>query len=81
METSTATLPTGIVWLEKERQWLGLKAIGKAVWEGERAEKTTTEMGYYLVCWALTPAPFNVVARQQWDVEDGETTSTGGSTC
>ncbi|HEY6844704.1 MAG TPA: ISAs1 family transposase [Terracidiphilus sp.] len=70
METSTATLPTGTVWLEKERQWPGMKAIGKTVREGERAEKTTAEMGYYLVCRALTTAPSNEVARQQWDVEN-----------
>ena len=70
METPTATLPTGIVWLERKHQWPGLKPIGKAVREGEGAEKTTTEMGYYLVCRALTPAPFNEVARQQWDVEN-----------
>jgi hypothetical protein len=70
METSTATLPTGTVWLEKERQWPGMNAIGKTVREGERAEKTTAEMGYDLVCRALTTAPSNEVARQQWDVEN-----------
>ena len=48
----------------------GMKAIGKTVREGERAEKTTAEMGYYLVCRALTTAPSNEVARQQWDVEN-----------
>jgi hypothetical protein len=70
MEMPTLTLPAGIVWLEKEHQWPGLKAIGKAAREGEKAEKSTTEIGYYLLCRALTPAPFNDVARQQRAVEN-----------
>jgi hypothetical protein len=79
-EAPTLTLPTGIVLLEKEHQWPGLKAIGKPAGEGERAENTTTEMGNGVLSAlpALTPAPFNEVARQQWDVGN---TSTGGSAC
>ena len=70
MEMPTLTLAAGIDWLEKEHPWPGLKAIGKVAREGEKAEKTRTEMGYYMLCRALTPAPFNEVARQQRAVEN-----------
>lgn len=59
IETRTATVSTEIGWLQKQRQWPGLKAIGKVERRRETAEKTTAERAYYLLSSDLTPERFN----------------------
>src|ERR1700677_834965 len=70
IETRTATVSTEIDWLQKQHQWLGLKAVGKVVRMRETAEKTTKETGVYLLSSELTPERFSEVARQHWGVEN-----------
>jgi predicted transposase YbfD/YdcC len=70
IETRTATVSTEIDWLEKQHQWPGLKAIGKVVRVRQTADKTTTEIAYYLLSRALSPQRFNEVARQHWSIEN-----------
>ena len=70
IETRTATVSTEIEWLEKQHQWPGLKAIGKVVRMRQTAEKTSTEIAYYLLSAPLAPERFNEVVRQHWGVEN-----------
>ena len=70
IETRTAMLSTDIAWLQANRQWPGLAAIGKVTRVRETIAKTTTETAYYLLSTALPADRFNEVARAHWGVEN-----------
>ena len=69
IETCTATVSIEIGRLQRQRQWPGLKVIGKVERTRETAEKTTTETAYYLLSRALAPERFNEAVRQHWGIE------------
>jgi len=70
IETRSATVSTGIAWLQDTHWWPGLKAIGRIERVRETAAKTTTEKAYYLLSMPLTPERLNEVVRSHWGVEN-----------
>jgi len=70
IETRTASVSTDIDWLQEDRQWPGLIAIGKVVRVRETAAKTTTETAYYLLSKPLSGERFNEVTRQHWGIDN-----------
>jgi predicted transposase YbfD/YdcC len=70
IETRTATISTAISWLQQDRKWPGLAAIGTVVRVRETAKKTTTETAYYLLGTALSGERLNQVVRSHWGVEN-----------
>lgn len=73
IETRTATVSTGIEWLQADHQWPGPAAIGKIERMRETRDqqgfKTTRETAYYLLSTPLTPERFNEVARLHWRLD------------
>jgi predicted transposase YbfD/YdcC len=61
---------TDIAWLQADRDWPGLTAVGKVVRVREMADKTTTETAYYLLSTAMDPERFGEVVRSHWGVEN-----------
>lgn len=70
IETRTAMVSTDISWLQQDHKWPGLAAVGKVVRVREMADKTTTEIAYYLLSTPMTPARFGEVVRSHWAIEN-----------
>jgi predicted transposase YbfD/YdcC len=70
IETRTATISTDIGWLQETHRWPGLAAIGKVTRQRETADKTTSEIAYYLLSAPLSPERFQQAARAHWGVEN-----------
>jgi hypothetical protein len=70
VDRRTATVSTGIGWLQEGHHWPGLAAIGKVVRIRETPGKTTTETAYYPISTALSSERFNQVVRFHWGVEN-----------
>ena len=70
IETRTATVSTGIAWLQNTHRWPGPGAIGKVERMRETVAKTTTGIAYYLLSTPLAPERLNEVVRSHWGVEN-----------
>ena len=70
IETRSGMISTDISWLQDDHKWPGLAAVGKVVRLRETADKTTTEIAYYLLSAAMTPERFGEVVRSHWAIEN-----------
>jgi predicted transposase YbfD/YdcC len=65
IETRTATVATGIAWLQAQHGWRGLPPSARCT-AYVRRPKMTEETTYYLLSAAMTPERFGEVARSHW---------------
>jgi predicted transposase YbfD/YdcC len=70
IETRTVAIATDIGWLNEQHQWPGLKAVAKVTRVRETADKTSTEIAYYLLSQPFAPQRCNTIVRSHWGVEN-----------
>ena len=70
IETREHLVSSDIDWLQQDRDWPGLKAIGKVIRSRETRDKRSRETAYYLLASAMPAAKFAAAAHGHWGVEN-----------
>ena len=66
----TASISSDVAWLQEERQWPGLQAVGKVTARRQQDGRTGVETRYYLLSQAFSPERFNDIVRSHWGIEN-----------
>ena len=68
IETRTASISSGVAWLQERHQWPGLAAVGKITASRQEGGHSSVESRYYLLSQAFLPERFNQIARAHWGI-------------